>query len=292
MAKLPHVTWLRAFEVAARHNSFSAAAEELGLTSAAVSQQIRLLEKHLNVSLFERLPRGVALTEIGRAYAMPVQKTFSELRDATSGLFTNSRRRVVKIRASISCAGLVIAPRLVEFENLHPDIKVDLSTFVWANRFGEEESDIDIRFGYGDWDDGIVSHLGHECAVPVCHPDYAASFGADLSIQNLAQGRVVAIKGSENDWMRLSDQYTLNLGAPSRTLRMDSSFLALQAVTAGQGAAMVLENFAHEYIKQGLLVAPFDYRLPIQPSHYLVKRKGAEDRIEVQVFASWVTSLY
>ncbi len=292
MADLPHVTWLRAFEVAARHNSFSAAADELSLTPAAVSQQIRLLEKHLKVSLFERLPRGVALTEIGRAYAMPVQKSFSELRHATSGLFATSRKRVIKLRASISCAGLVIAPRLAEFQDQHPDIEVNLSTFVWADRFGEEESDIDIRFGYGDWDDGIISHMGHECAVPVCNPEYAASFGSDLSIQNLAEGRIVSITGSENDWMRLSDQYGLHLGAPSETLRVDSSLLALQAVMAGQGAVMVLESFAHEFLKRGLVVAPFDYRLPIQPSHFLVKRKGSEERIEVQIFSNWVMSLY
>ena len=152
------------------------------------------------MTLFERLARGVALTEIGKAYAQPIRKSFSDMQHATTGLFSGSHRPVIRVRASISCAALVIAPNLAAFQARHPDIDVHLSTFVWADRFGAEESDIDIRFGYGDWKDGIVTHLGHEFAVPVCHPDYAAGFGDALSLQKLAAGQVVSITGSENDW--------------------------------------------------------------------------------------------
>ncbi|WP_166418374.1 LysR family transcriptional regulator, partial [Cochlodiniinecator piscidefendens] len=187
MSDLPHVTWLRAFEAAARHRSFTAAAEELGLTPAAISQQIRLLEKHLNAPLFDRLPRGVALTEMGQAYALPVRKSFSDMQIATDGLFGAPRKRVVKVRASISCAGLVIAPRLAEFQQAHPDIEVQLSTFVWSDRFINEESDIDIRYGHGDWTDGTITHLGHEYAIVVCHPDYVKTHGAAFNIQTVAQ---------------------------------------------------------------------------------------------------------
>jgi len=292
MSALPQITWLRTFEAAARHKSFSAAARELGQTPAAVSQQIRLLEKHLDVTLFERLPRGVALTEIGKAYAQPIRKSFSDMQLATAGLFSASHRRAVRVRASISCAALVIAPNLAAFRARHPEIEVHLSTFVWADWFGAEESDIDIRFGFGDWKDGIITHLGHEFAVPICHPDYAAAFGDDLSLQDLAAGQVVSITGSENDWQRLSETYGLNLALPTTTLRADSSLLAIQAVASGQGAALVLERFAQEHIARGHLVAPLDYRLPVRPSHFLVVRDGAERRDEVQVFSTWVLSLY
>lgn len=292
MADLPHVTWLRAFEAAARHNSFSAAAEELGLTPAAVSQQIRLLERHLKATLFERLPRGVALTDLGQAYALPIQKSFSDMHLATQGLFGMAPKRVVKVRASISCAALVIAPRLAEFQDLNPDIEVQLTTFVWADRFGDEEGDIDIRFGHGDWKDGVATPLGHEFAIPVCHPAYAASFGSEITVQALAKAHVIKIIGSETDWVRLSEQYGLGLESPSQVLRADSSLVALQTVIAGRGSVMVLESFASHYIRQGLLVAPFDYRLPIKPSHYLVRREGNEVREDVQVFSNWMASLY
>lgn len=292
MPKLPHVTWLRAFEAAARHASFSAAADELGLTPAAVSQQIRLLEKHLKVTLFERLPRGVALTDIGLAYALPIRKSFTDMMATTQGLFGSQSKHVVRVRASISCAALVIAPRLSEFQELYPDIEVQLSTFVWADRFADEESDIDIRFGHGDWRDGSVTHLGHEYAIPVCHPDHVASFSKTPSIQDLAKARIIIITGSEADWINLSALYDLNLTAPTCTMRVDSSLIALNAVSAGTGAVMVLESFAREYLRLGLLVAPFDYRLPIRGSHYLVSRENAGARDEVRVFAQWVETLY
>ena len=291
MADLPHPTWLRAFEAAARHASFSTAADELGLTPAAVSQQIRLLEKHLKTTLFERLPRGVALTDMGQAYALPIRKSFTDMTAATKGLFGSQSKRVVRVRASISCAALVIAPRLAEFQALYPDIEVQLSTFVWADRFIDEDGDIDIRFGHGDWGDGVITHLGHEYAIPVCHPDYAASFGQPFTIQDLAKGPIAIITGSEGDWINLSGHYGLDLALPSCTTRFDSSLIALQTVIAGNGAVMVLESFARQYLRQRLLVAPFDHRLPITASHYLVSRKDAGAREEVRVFAQWVETL-
>ncbi len=291
MVEIPHVIWLRAFEAAARHGSFSAAADELCLTPAAISQQIRALEQHLDVSLFERLARGVALTDRGAAYAQPIRKALLDMERATQGLFGVSQKRVIQLRASISCAALVIAPKLAEFQTLHPDIEVRLSTFVWADRFADDDVHIDIRFGHGDWTDGRVTHLGHEFAVPVCHPDYA-SLGADLSIETMAAGEVVHIAGSETDWVRLAEHAGLTLGSPSNVVHVDSSLVALQAVIAGRGSVMVLESFAREYIRQGLLVAPTDYRLPVRPSHFLVERDGAASADDLRVFSDWVLSLY
>lgn len=90
MKNLPHVTWLKAFDSAARHNSFAAAASELGLTPAAISQQIRHLEQHLDAQLFRRLPRGVSLTDVGQAYAQTIGKSFEDMALATNGLFGKS----------------------------------------------------------------------------------------------------------------------------------------------------------------------------------------------------------
>jgi LysR family glycine cleavage system transcriptional activator len=292
MKDLPHTTWLRAFEAAARHGSFSAAAQELNLTPAAISQQIRLLEQHLETTLFVRLARGVTLTDRGQAYAQPIRKSFSDIDRATRGLFDKAGKRTLKVRASISCAALVIAPRLMEFQEQHPDIDVQLTTFVWADRFVDAQSDIDIRFGHGDWADGDATLLGNEYAIPVCHPNYANIFGEDLNIQSLSQMQIIKIIGSETDWTRLAEQYNLDLGISAQVMHVDSSLIALQAVMTGQGIAMVLESFANLYLNQGMLIAPFDYRLPIKPSHYLVQRDGTGTREEVQAFSKWISSLY
>lgn len=289
---LPHPTWLRSFEAAARLGSFSAAADELRLTPAAVSQQMRLLEKHLGTTLFERLPRGVELTDMGKAYAQPVRKGLDDMQLATAGLFGKAKRQQVKVRASISCAALIIAPRLHEFFALYPHIDVELSTFVWANSFQDGISDIDIRFGYGDWPDGQITHLGHEFAIPVCAPDYQKRFSDKPTLDQIAADHVFTIHGSETDWAALFEQSGLNAPVHSKVTRFDSSLMALQAVCTGTGVAIVLESFAQSFLEDCRLVAPVADRLAIRPAHFLVARDGAERREEIRVFMDWVKSLY
>ncbi|WP_231704088.1 LysR substrate-binding domain-containing protein, partial [Cochlodiniinecator piscidefendens] len=145
---------------------------------------------------------------------------------------------------------------------------------------------------HGDWTDGTITHLGHEYAIVVCHPDYVKTHGAAFNIQTVAQKQVVAITGSETDWARLSDLYDLDLTTPSEVYRVDSSLIALNAVITGKGAVIVLESFARLYLNQGLLVSPFAYQLPIQSSHFLIQREGTERREEVQLFSQWVRKLY
>ncbi len=292
MTALPHVIWLKAFESAARHSSFAAAAEELGLTPAAISQQIRHLETHLDARLFTRLPRGVVLTDIGLAYAQTIKKSFDDMALATNGLFGKNSRRVVRVRASISCAALVIAPRLDDFKARHPDILVRLTTSVWADRFDDDALDVDIRYGLGDWQEANITHLGHESAVPVCRPDYAATFGADLCVQALAGGKLVEIIGSETDWQKLSETHGLGLKPASPIVQVDSSMIALQTLSTGEGTAMVLESFAQQYLEQGLLVAPVPQRLAKRKSHFMVVNERAGQREEVSQFCGWLQSLY
>ncbi|MDX8527613.1 LysR family transcriptional regulator [Mesorhizobium sp. MSK_1335] len=290
--KAPHVTWLRAFEASARHNSFSAAAEELNLTAAAVSQQIRLLEKQLGVRLFDRLPRGVALTDIGQAYALPVRKSFADLQQATEGLFARPQRRVVRVRASISWAALVLAPRLAEFRELHPEIDLRLSTFVWADRFEMDNSDVDIRWGYGDWADGVAERLVHEHAILVCHPTDALRLGCGQSAPDFSETCVHQVVGFESEWQRLSEHFNQALPARLTTARYDSSLLAVLAMISGGGAMILLESFARSFLESGQLVAPFSYRLPMNGAHYLVQPEGGSRRLDAQAFSRWASALY
>lgn len=292
MINLPHVTWLRSFEAAARHNSFSTAADELGLTPAAVSQQIRLLEQALKVKLFERLSRGVRLTDIGQAYASSIIRSFSDMKSVTQGLFSVPQKRVVRVRAAISCAALIIAPRLARFHIDNPDISIQLSTSVWADRFNKDDCDVDLRYGYGEWNETSIRHLGQEHAIIVCHPEFAASFGDKLDIQTLAQKHVVKIVGFESDWYKMSEHFKLNLTPPVDWCKTDSSLIALQTVLSGTGSTIVLESFARRYLEQGQLIAPLKYRLPVRQSHYLVEPANTKTRDEVLIFNNWVASLY
>lgn len=287
--RLPHLTWLKAFEAAARHSSFSDAAIELNLTPAAVSQQIRLLENYLGTPLFRRLPRGVVLTDMGQAYALPIRKSFADMQGATEGLFTVRRKRRIRIRASISYATLVLAPRLRAFHDDHPDIEIALSTAVWSDRMEHEPIDVDIRYGTGHWNETNVWKLGEEVATLVCHPSHLASLGPAPGVRELLAAGTVPVLGSEIEWRRYAALIGLDCPDPPVWLTADSSLIALQSVAAGFGCALIHKSFSQSFIDLGSLVSPFDHALPMREAYYLVLRDDARERDEIVAFRSWLT---
>ena len=290
MRRLPHVTWLRAFDAAARNSSFSAAADELHLTPAAVSQQIRLLEKHLGAELFKRLPKGVALTDVGQAYAQPLRKSFLEMEKATDGLFRRQRKVTLRVRSSITFAALILAPRLYAFRERHPEIEIELFTTVWSDRMTDAGIDLDIRYGDGDWQERNIWPLEVDDAVVVCHPDHASSLGEDLSIEGLAAAGVVQVVGSETDWGRLSDKYRLDLPLPVHWMKADSSLLALQILAAGHGSALISRSFARHYLETAALIAPLPFEIPMQQRFFLVHYDDMGKRPEIEAFKDWLIS--
>ena len=291
MSKLPNVTWLKSFEAAARSGSFSAAADELGLTPAAVSQQIKLLEQHLGVQLFRRLPRGVALTDVGHAFAQPIRRSFADMREAATSLFGAREKRTVRIRASISYAAWVLAPKLTAFREAFPNTNLEVSTTIWSDRIADQAIDAEIRYGYGDWEERDIRHLGHLFAEVVCHPTLAAAFGDELSIEALAAHAVLII-GSETDWRRAAVDLGFHLPPMAHAMKVDSSLVALQIISAGAGSAFVCEDFARPYVRQGLLASPFDYRLMLPRSFFLVVQDNAPPRPEVRQFCDWISGLH
>ncbi len=288
MSRLPHVIWLRAFEAAARHSSFSAAAEDLNLTPAAVSQHIRLLEQHLGVNLFTRLPHGVALTDMGQAYALPIRKAFSEMQDATSGLFARRRKRHLHIRTSVTYGALVLAPQISEYSALHPDVELHMTTAVWSDRLDDRRIDIDIRYGTGNWTEPHMWQLSHETGMVICTRAHAARFGDPPDIAAMAADRLVSVMGSEVEWQRLSSHYQFGLGKAHHSAKADSSLMALQMLLGGGCAGIIHESFATPYLDKGLLVSPFSFRLPIREAYFMIIDSDALNRSEVAEFRDWL----
>lgn len=288
MRRLPHATWLRAFDAAARHSSFTAAADELHLTPAAISQQVRLLEKQLGAELFKRLPKGVALTDVGQAYAQPVRKSFLEMEKATDGLFRVQRKSTIRVRSSISFAALVLAPRLNAFRALHPKIEIELYTSVWSDRTTDAGIDLDIRYGDGDWPEREMWPLEVEDGVVLCHPDHASALGENLSIADLAASSVVQIVGSETDWSRLSDMFGLDLPVPVHWMKADSSLIALQIIAAGHGSAIISRSFARQYLETGALTAPVPFEIPMSHRFFLVRYDDMKKGAEIDTFQNWL----
>jgi LysR family glycine cleavage system transcriptional activator len=287
--QLPPLAWLRAFEAAARHQSFTLAAAELSLTQAAVSHQVRSLEKHLGVTLFERLPRSLRLTEKGAAYLPPLRNSFDELAAATAGLFGPVGKRTLSIRGPVSFIALWLAPRLLDFRGRWPDISLRISTIVWAPTLQDEMADIDIRFGDGNWPGFKSSLILSHVAIPVCIPGMAEGEDDAARLQSVMTGKLlIHDTGYENLWQKLARQAGMAF-TPNAGMNIDTTISVLEMAAAGVGPAIVIENLAHSYLKSGRLERFVDMAIPIEESHYIVQPEGQKRlKAEAILFRDWL----
>lgn len=291
--QLPQVGWLRAFEAAARHNSFAAAAGELNMTSAAISHQIRSLERRLGFGLFERLPRGVRLTDMGAAYVPAVRRAFEDLSIATMGIFGSLGDKTLRVRVPISYATLVLIPLLPEFRAAYPGIELQLCTTVWGDGLNQDSADVDIRYGDGHWVDlpgqaGSFEKIADERSIVVCSPDYLHGLGEDAGLARICVGDIVEIMGCEGMWEDLMKQNGLEIVRRPTGIKSDTSLVALEYAATGQGAVLVLDAFAKPFLDSGRLVQPVSASLPGEQSHYLLKRPDSQHAPEVLLFSEWM----
>lgn len=287
---LPPLPWLRAFEAAARHQSFTAAAQELNLTQAAVSHQVRSLEKYLGVALFERLARTLRLTEIGSAYLPPLRQSFDDIAAATAGLFGPVGRRTLVIRAPVSFVSLWLASRIHRFTEAYPTITLRIVSSVWAHAPAEEGSDVDIRFGDGVWP-GYQAELIHRFpAIAVCRPDLLADGDETARLIALSQMPLIHVTGYEDLWQRVFQPAGIVL-PPYTGVNIDTTIGALEFAAAGFGATMVQTCFAEPYIASGRLVRALAAEVPLDAAHYILTSEGAKKTPpEALLFRNWLRS--
>ena len=288
--RLPSLNLLRAFEAAARHSSFTNAAEELSLTPAAISQQVRALESNLGFLLFERLPRGVALTQMGAAYLPPIRQAFDDISASTTGLFGLRGESSVKLRAPMSFSVLDLTPRLARFNEAYPDIQVRIGSSLWADEVEAESYDIDIRFGDGSWSGYHADLLLSEGFTPVCSPNLDP-MPRDLS--EMAKGKLISVLGCEGAWLNAISMTDINEVNTHRILRADTYLVAAQLAVAGSGAVMLPRSMADPYIKSGLLISLIDFDLPMSGSHYLLRKNDhRRTKPEITILQQWLVNDY
>lgn len=262
---LPPLDWLRAFEAAARHRSFAAAAREVNLTPAAVSQQVRALESHFGAALFERLPRGLRLTTTGHAYLPAVGEALAGLSAATAGLFGAAARREVTLRCPASFASLCLAPELARFRAAHPGIAVRLYTAIWSGDLHDDRVDLEIRYGAGRWDGFEAAALSGDVSAVVVPPGSAATDPGSL----IGAG-VVHVIGCENLWDRLARAQGLGARPVKALASVDSSLVALELVAAGTGSAIILEELAAGHLAAGRVARVPGLELAHGDAHWLL----------------------
>jgi len=286
---LPTLTWLRAFEAAARTSSFSAAAAELNLTSGAISYQIRALEAHLGFTLFERLPRGVKLTSMGVAYLPPVRKAFEELADSTVGLFGGTERLQITVHAPVSLAALWLAPKLPAFSAANPNIDVRLSSVIWDNAVPDDATDLEIRYGTGHWHGYRSERLLNQNIVAVCSPTLLQALRPTGDLAGSLPRHLIHIMGFENQWLTVRQVLKLANVPAVVGPTVDTMIAGLELAAAGAGVALTHEIFLAAYVQTGRLVSALSRDFSDDSSYFVITPERPQRiRREVQLFRDWL----
>lgn len=293
LPRLPSLNGLRAFECAARHLSFTRAAEELNVTQTAISHQIRRLEDELGVRLFMRLKDGLALTEEGNAYLPGIRSAFLELRYSTEKLLESSNNSVLTISTLVSVASKWLLPRLPSFREAHPQIDVRISASTELVDFRKGGIDAAIRYGDGNWPGLRADWLMSDEIFPVCSPRLLASDKSLKTPADLAHHPLLQVSGLTandwNDWLQAAGQPPLK--AKGSRLTFDLAMMAVQAAIDGQGVCIGRSTYVDDDLRAGRLVAPFDLRLKSDSGFYLVTPHDQAESKKIVAFRGWLSQV-
>ncbi len=274
-AKLPPLAWFRAFDAAARHLSVTAAARELGLTQPAVSQQIRLLEHRFNMVLFERRPRGLALTDAGRRLLPQVSDSIDGLARLISEFDTQQEKSRLNIAASASFARTHIAPILPEFLYENPSCNVKIRTTLWHDDFQNSDADVEIRFGSARLAGRGATELCGDRVVAVCAPSCFSEPPTWSDICATQRIQTVAISETWGRWAA-----ALKWPEPNGdVVLVDSHSLAIDLARSGTGVALTSLLLAAPHLLSGALVMPIAASVAASERYFLwVKHQAGHAR--------------
>jgi LysR family transcriptional regulator, glycine cleavage system transcriptional activator len=291
---LPHLAFFQGFEAAARTLSFTKAAEELFITQSAVSRQIKSLEDHLGLKLFERRPRSLALTENGQALYRIATDVLDRLQSATDRLKAETRARQLSITTTTGFASLWLIPRLRRFTALHPDIDVRLSATTDALNLERSLIDLAIRYCRPESvPEGAVRLFGEEM-IPVCSRALLRDKARPLKRpQDLAHHTLLHFDyaGAETMYMDWGTWLTaLGIGElkPAGALHFSQYEQMIQAAISGQGVALGRQPLVNALIESGALVAPFKQTLMGSRAYFIIESRLSAGKPHVREFAQWL----
>lgn len=288
MRSLPPLDCLRFFEVAARHESFTKAAEELCRTQSAVAYRVKTLEAYLGYPLFTRQPRGVRLTSDGRAYLKHIQRIFADLHHVTQHDRSRRGHTLLKVVAVEVVAEQWLMPRLAHFKAGHPEIAIELETD--HCKVDPRRRDFDIWIAFTDTvADGLDAEtLFTETLLPVCSPALQAARGRLKKPGNLRSWPLLY----DLEWSAYWAHWFASHGEPPPDLSTASGFrlysMMIQAAINGMGVALGHASMIARELERGQLVALSKTPIAAPARYILVTAPDAGSRPEVQVFRNWI----
>jgi len=288
-SKLPSLNGLKVFEAVARHLSFTKAANELYVTQAAASHQIRKLELQIGVQLFIRQSRKIQLTNEGKILLPVMTKSLDAIADRLLQVSADDGFAMLKVRIAPSISAKWLSPRLNNFWRHNPDINLSLFHSNEDVDFVSEDIDIAITYGDGKWPNVESFHLLSLDFFPVCSPALVAGFDHELAENDLAQLSLLhdANYQSWSSWVRSAN---FSNSDPNRGTIIDDTNVLVQAAIGGQGVAMGSSLLVSEHLRSGRLVRLFDHILRPEEGYYVICPKAHLECQNVRLFKNWLLS--
>lgn len=289
--QLPPLNGLRAFEAAARHLSFTRAAEELNVTQAAISHQIKNLEEQLGQPLFRRVGRGLQLNDAGQRLFPDIQRGLDHMARGIQEISLDGSSGVLSLSTFASIASAWLVPRLGGFRRQHPEIDVHMTIGDRLTDFRTDNVDLAIRYGKGEWDGADAVFLMREDIYPVISPDLLAAGPplrepADLLRHPDAYPLLHDVM--PEDWGMWFASAGVENASVDHGYELEYSHLIYQAAMAGEGVALGRSVLVRDYLMSGQLVRLFDHSLPAEFAYWLAAAPATWRRPKVKAFRDWL----
>jgi len=288
--RLPPLNALRAFEAAARHQSFTRAAKELHVSQGAISRQIMILEDNLGKPLFRRLYREVQLTADGDSYFRAVQHALGILDEATARTSTQGTDNTLNIKSLPTFAMRWLIPRLADFSNHHPGIRVRMTTSHQLADFSREDVDAAVGYGHGNWKRLESELLFNETIVPVCAPRLSGGTRPPRKPQDLVDFVLLHSMYRPARWRQWLDAVGITDVRADDGPQFENSGMVCQAALDGLGIAIADLAFVKDDLAAGRLIVPFDFPLYRSIGYYLVYPRAKLRSAELTRFRLWLVA--
>ena len=285
--RLPPLNSLKVFEAAARHLSFTRAAEELFVTQAAVSHQIKALEEFLGLKLFRRRNRSLLLTEEGQGYFSDIKDIFGSIAEATDKLLERTEKGALTISLPPSFAIQWLVPRLSDFNQKEPDIDVRIKAVDLDEGSLTDDVDVAIYYGRGHWPGLRTDLLYQEYLIPLCSPNLLLGSKPLEKLADLANHTLLH-DTSRHYWKQFAKDHGLESVNVNHGPIFSHTTMVLQAAIHGQGIALGNNVLAKPEMDAGRLIAPFDEILMTPNAFYVVCDEKQADMGRIATFRDWM----
>jgi LysR family transcriptional regulator, glycine cleavage system transcriptional activator len=304
--RLPNLNALRAFEAAARHLSFSRAADELCVTQGAISRHIKTLEQELGVLLFRRMTRAVELTDEGKEYLLVARQAFDLIEQASARLLPGRQHKVLTVSVLPTFAMRWLIPRLPQFNAAYPNTEVRMITSIAPVSFGRDPIDLAIRVGtppergvptdkprislemVDDWSSVHADLLMPDVLIPVCSPKLFAVHARPRAAADLLRFPLLHMATRPHAWPDWFRALGVEYPDAEEGSAYGHFFMAIQAALDGAGIALVPRALAEAEIASGQLVVPVDGSVESDGAYYLLCRRQQRETDPIRLFRRWL----